>query len=153
MPIVAAFVLFGSVTATAQTNVPPRTIEGVWIVTSTPRDCTTGAVLGQPVRALLTFHLGGTVTESVALLLAAPGQRSIGHGVWTHGGELTFRERIATMVLFDSGPFQAGWTVATQTNTLTDANNFTTSGGVAFYDINRQFLRMICSSRAGERFR
>jgi hypothetical protein len=127
-------------------------IEGVWAVTATPRDCTTGAVLGAPVRALMTFHQGGTVTESVALLLAQPGQRSIGHGVWTQNGA-AFTERIATMILFDSAIFQAGWSVSTQTNTMTNANNFTSLGDVVLYDINRQFLRRLCSTRVGERFR
>jgi hypothetical protein len=127
-------------------------IEGVWAVTATPRDCTTGAVLGPPVRALMTFHQGGTVTETVALLLAQPGQRSIGHGVWTQSGA-AFIERIATIIQFDSAIFQAGWSVSTQTNTMTDANNFTSLGDVQFYNINREFVRRLCSTRVGERFR
>ena len=127
-------------------------IEGVWATTATPRDCTTGAVLGAPVRALNTYHQGGTVTQSVAELLAQPGQRSIGHGVWTQSGA-TFIERIATMTLFDSAIFQAGWTVSTQTNTMTDANNFNSLGEVVVYNLNRQPVRRLCLTRVGERFR
>lgn len=148
--VITAVVIFGLATpplAHAQAS-----IEGVWAVTSTPRDCTTGAVLGAPVRALVTFHQGGTVTNSVALLLAQPGQRSSGHGVWTKVGS-TIIERNATMIIFDSAIFQAGWTVDTQTNTMTDANNFTSFGDVQFYNINREFVRRICSTRVGERFR
>ena len=148
--VATAVVLFGlGITPLAEAQAP---IEGVWAITATPRDCTTGAVLGPPIRALLTFHQGGTMTASVALLLAQPGQRSIGHGVWTRTGAATFVERIATMTLFDSAIFQAGWTVETQTNTLTDANNFTSVGDLALYNLNREFVRRLCSTRIGERF-
>jgi hypothetical protein len=147
----SAVVLSGLIAApVAQAQAP---IEGVWAITGTPRDCATGAVLGAPVRALLTFHQGGTASESVALLLAQPGQRSSGHGVWTQTGGATFVGRVATMIQFDSPVFQAGWTVETQTITMTNANNFNSVGDVLLYDINRQFLRRICSSRVGERFR
>ena len=148
--VVAAATLFGfSTTAFAQ----DRALEGVWAVTSTPRDCTTGATLGPPIRALMTFHEGGTITESAALLLFAPGQRSLGHGVWTPAGGSTFRERTLTLILFDAGPFQAGWTLTTHNIILSDANNFTSTGTTGFYDTNRQFLREVCASRAGQRFR
>ena len=148
--VMAAVVIFGLTTPpVAHAQI---TIEGVWATTATPRDCTTGAVLGPPVRALVTFHQGGTVTQSVAELLAQPGQRSIGHGVWTQSGA-AFIERIATMTLFDSAIFQAGWTLSTQTSTMTDANNFSSLGDVVVYNLNRQPVRRLCLTRVGERFR
>jgi hypothetical protein len=137
----------------ATTSFAQSEVEGLWAVLTTPRDCTTGAALGPPVRALMTFHQGGTTTETEALLLFAPGQRSIGHGVWSHTGGLTFRQRTVTMILFDGGPFQAGWTLTTQNVVLSDPNNFTSTGSTGVYDTNRQFLRTICASRTGERFR
>lgn len=148
--VIAAVVIFGL--ATPPVAHAQASIEGVWAVTATPRDCTTGAVLGPPVRALATFHQGGTVTNSVALLLAQPGQRSSGHGVWTRVGS-TVIERSATIIIFDSAIFQAGWAVDTQTNTMTDANNFTSFGDVLLYNINREFVRRLCATRVGERFR
>lgn len=149
--VIAAVVTFGL--AAPPVAHAQASIEGVWAITATPRDCTTGAVLGPPVRALATFHRGGTVTNSVALLLAQPGQRSIGHGVWTQTGGATFVERSATIIIFDSAIFQAGWAVDTQTNTMTDANNFSSQGDVQFYNLNREFVRRLCSTRVGERFR
>ena len=149
--VITAVVIFGLATppvAHAQAR-----IEGAWVVTATPRDCTTGAVLGTPVRALMTFHQGGTVSESVALLLAQPGQRTAGHGVWTQTGIATFVERVASIILFDSAIFTAGWSVSTQTNTMTDANNFSSLGDVLSYNLNREFVRRLCSTRVGERFR
>jgi len=148
-PVAGIAILFGSAT----TSFAQSELEGVWAVTSTPRDCTTGAVLGPPIRALMTFHQGGTLTESAALLLFAPGQRSTSHGVWTHITGLTFRERTLTLIVFDAGPFQAGWTLTTHNIVLSDPNNFSSTGSTSFYDTNRQFLRMVCASRTGERFR
>ena len=150
--IVAVAVLLGFPTPSIA-QPAPQMLEGVWAVASTPRDCTTGSVLGPPIRALMTFHQGGTLTESAALLLFAPGQRSSSHGVWTHTTGLTFRERTVTMILFDGGPFQAGWTLTTHDIVVSDANNFSSTGTTGFYDLNRQFLRAVCASRTGERFR
>ena len=150
--IVAVAVLLGFPTPSIA-QPAPQILEGVWAITSIPRDCTTGAVLGPPVRALLTFHQGGTMTESNALLLFTPGQRSIDHGAWTHTTGMTFRQRTVAIILFDGGPFQAGWTLTTHDIVLSDANNFSSTGTTGFYDLNRQFLRMVCASRTGERFR
>src|SRR5262245_5279930 len=93
--IAGVALLLGSPT----TSFAQSELEGLWAVASTPRDCTTGAVLGPPIRSLMTFHQGGTISESAALLLFAPGQRSIGHGVWSHTGGLTFRERSLALIL------------------------------------------------------
>ena len=93
------------------------------------------------------------MTESNALLLFTPGQRSIDHGTWTHTTGMTFRQRTVAIILFDGGPFQAGWTLTTHDIVLSDANNFSSTGTTGFYDLNRQFLRMVCASRTGERFR
>jgi hypothetical protein len=134
-----------------------RTPEGVWAVTATPRDCASGASLGPPVRSLITYHQGGTVSESAALALLAPGQRTLGHGTWAPGSGSTWVERLASIVVFDSATnppgLKAGWVVSAQTITLTDADNFTSTGGVTFFDLNRQPYRQGCATRVGERFR
>lgn len=151
LAVIAAIVISGwAAPPIAYAQAP---IEGVWATTATPRDCTSGAVLGPPVRALTTFHQGGTVSQSVAELLAQPGQRSSGHGVWSQTGTATFVERIATMTIFESAIFPAGWSVSTQTSTMTNANNFNSIGDVVLYDLNRQFVRRLCLTRIGERFR
>ena len=138
------------------------TLVGVWAVTSTPRSCATTAPLGPPSRSLVTYHQDGTVVESIGLVLFAPDQRTIGHGVWTHAGGSTYSERTATMIVFDTPPntppgspgFPAGWVVAGITNTLTDADHFTSTSTVNFYDINRQPNRPpTCATRVGERFK
>lgn len=130
-----------------------QTLTGVWAQTITPRDCATNEPLPvPPFRALLTFHRDGAVTESVASLSFAAGQRSIGHGGWVHAGGLTFHERTAAMILFDGGIYQAGWQVTTRTITMSDAHHYTSSGAAQFYDVNRQLYRTACATSVGERF-
>jgi hypothetical protein len=135
-----------------------RALEGVWAMSLTLRDCATTAPLGPPFRSLLTFHMGGTVSESPAGQFA-PGQRSSGHGVWSHSGGATFSARIVAMVLFDTPPappapgFQAGWQVIASTFTLTDADRLTLSATTQFFDINRQVYRSACPTGTAERFK
>ena len=128
------------------------TLEGVWSQIITPRDCSTNEPLPvPPFRALFTFHRDGTVTESVGTLSFAPGQRSIGHGEWTHAGGLRFGERTTAMILFTGGLYQAGWQVTTRTLTMTDANHYAGSGASRFYDLNGQLYRTGCATSVGER--
>jgi hypothetical protein len=137
-----------------------RTIVGVWAIQVTPRDCTTMAPVAPPSLALFTFHEGGTLSESTASPGFAPGQRSLGHGVWTSAGPSTHTSRIVAAVVFDtpatpptSPEFLTGWQVGSQTATLIDADRITTTGQVQFYDVNRQLYRTACASGIGERFK
>ena len=68
----------------------------------TLRDCATNAALGAPFNSLVSFHDGGTLSESVASLAFAAGQRSPGHGSWTREGRHTFLQRMIALIVFDS---------------------------------------------------
>ncbi len=135
-------------------------LEGVWGVTIQRRDCATGAALGPPVRALTTFEQGGTLTESNGATAFAPGQRSIGHGVWTQSGA-TYTDKTATLLLFDTPPntppgspgFLAGWELTSHTYTLSNADTFAATGTATFYDVNRAVYRTACTTRTGDRLR
>ena len=129
-----------------------QTLTGVWATTITPRNCATNEPLPAfAFRALHTFHRDGTVTESVGTLAFAPGQRSIGHGNWVHGGARTFDERTVAMILFAGGMYQAGWQLTTRTVTLTDANHYTGSGSSQFFDLNGQLYFTGCATSVGVR--
>lgn len=137
-----------------------RSIEGVWGLNITIRDCATMAPIGAPFRSILTFHQGGTISESPANPGFAPGQRSPGHGIWTQTGPATYSSKFLALILFDtpanpplSPGFLAGWQVGTQTAVLSDADTLTTTGQVQFYDLNRQQYRAICAGATGERFK
>lgn len=65
-------------TISAQEEPPVRGLEGVWEVTTTPRDCTTGEPI--PTAAfvgLYTFHGDGTMISWYS-----SGTPSTGHGLW-----------------------------------------------------------------------
>ena len=142
--------LLGSASGVAAQAV---TLEGVWGVTITPRNCTTNEPLPLPPhRTILTFHRDGTTTESVGVLTFAPGQRAIGHGIWAHAGGQIFNERTVAMILFDAGIYRAGWQVISRTITMTDANNYTGFGPSQFFDANRQMYLAGCASSVGVRF-
>src|SRR4029453_2251127 len=94
-----------------------KTIEGVWIVQVTQRDCATQAARGT-FSSLVTFVHGGTMYESPGGVAFAPGQRSAGHGTWTRLGDSTFHQRVVAQILFTTPPnlplspgFEAGWQV------------------------------------------
>ena len=138
-----------------------RTLEGVWGIVTQDRNCTTNAPQGPPTRAVITYEAGGTLSESTYIPVFAIGQRSQGHGTWSHDGGLTYAARTLTMILFDTPPgtapglpfFQAGWQVATNTITLSGPDNFTAVGSSQFFNLNREVYRVGCASRVGERFK
>jgi hypothetical protein len=70
--------------ATAQSEDSSSGLAGTWMIQVTLRNCDTGAALAAPVHSLVTFHRGGTLSESVGPTSFAAGQRSPGHGVWNH---------------------------------------------------------------------
>jgi hypothetical protein len=146
-----------------------RSIVGVWRVQVTLRNCDTGAPLGPPFSALVTFHQGGTVSEVAGGVAFAPGQRSPGTGTWTREPERLYGQSMVALILFDSPAnlpgtpgfdptkpvspgFFAGWQTVTHAVTPTDADHITSVGVNAFYKSNGELYRSGCSTATGERF-
>jgi hypothetical protein len=154
----AAIMVFG---LASPALVQAQPLEGVWGVVTQPVDCTTNAPFGPPERGLVTYHQGGTFTESSGGLAFAPGQRSPGHGTWASTGGPTYSGRLVAMILFDTAPntppgspgFQAGWLVATHRVTLSGPDNFTATSTVQFVNLSRSGYRSVCATRVGERFK
>jgi hypothetical protein len=143
-------------------------LAGAWTIQVTLRNCSTNAPMGT-VSSLVTFHRGGTISESVGSLTFAPGQRSPGHGTWTHLRGRQYLQRMVAMVLFDSPAnlpgtpgfdptkpvspgFQAGWQTVTHTIRMIDADNIESSGTNEFFDSLAQTYRTGCSTAVGRRF-
>ena len=134
-----------------------RTVQGVWYVQVTVRDCTTGAPLAPPVNSLVTFAAGGTVHESVSGGGFAPGQRSNGHGTWTHKGGPTYDQRFVSLINFTTAPgpgpgFETGWMKIHHTVQMIDADHVESSGTNSFYRLNGEVYRTGCSTVSGTRF-
>jgi hypothetical protein len=73
---------------------------GTWTVEVTLRDCATDAPIGS-FKSLVTFHQGGTISESAASRSFAPGQRGAAHGRWARKGE-AYRQRMIALIVFDT---------------------------------------------------
>jgi hypothetical protein len=172
--VVAALGLAGALLTTsggvllAQPNAQAG-LGGAWAVQVTLRDCTTNAPLGPPFRSLVSFHRGGTLSESAGSLAFAPGQRSPGHGAWTRQGRHTFGQQMIALMLFDTQPnlpgtpgfnpglpvspgFFAGWATITHTVTLTDADTYTSAGTNEFFKSDGTSYRTGCSTATARRF-
>jgi len=136
----------------------PAVVEGVWAMSLTLRDCATGAPLGPPFRSLLTFHAGGTLSESAGTTQFAAGQRSPGHGVWSYEGGRTFTARFIAMILFDTPPappapgFQTGWLIVGSKFTLLDNTRLSISASAQFFDTNSNLYRSACPTGSAEKF-
>jgi hypothetical protein len=142
-------------------------LAGVWAVQVTLRDCTTQAPQGS-FNSLVTFHRGGTISETAASLAFAPGQRSPGHGTWDSKGRHRYRQHMTALVLFNTAAnlpgtpgfdptkpvtpgFQAGWLTVTHTVTLEDADSLSSAGTNAFYKSDGTVYRTGCSTAIGVR--
>jgi hypothetical protein len=143
---------------------------GVWSIQVTLRNCATGAPLGAPINSLVSFHQGGTMTETPGGQAFAPGQRSDGHGLWSKKDGHTYRQTFIALLNFDTPPnlpgtptfdpsrpvspgFFAGWQTVTHTLQLDDADHVSSEGTNAFYRTDGTVYRTGCSTAVGERFK
>ncbi len=153
-----ALVLSAASAASAQQSAAQaRTVQGVWYVQVTIRDCATGVALAPPVNSLVTFAAGGTLHESVGGGGFAPGQRSDGHGTWTHKGGQTYDQRFVSMINFATAPgpgpgFEAGWMKVHHTVEVIDADHIESAGTNSFYRLSGEVYRTGCSTATGTRF-
>lgn len=158
LSMAGALVLSAAGAASAQQSAAEgRTVQGVWYVQVTIRDCATGVALAPPVNSLVTFAAGGTLQESVSGGGFAPGQRSNGHGTWTHTGGQTYDQRFVSMINFATGPgpgpgFEAGWMKVRHTVEVIDADRIESAGSNTFYRLNGEVYRTGCSTAVGRRF-
>ena len=155
--------------AAAQSNgsASKKGLGGVWAVQVTLRDCTTQAPQGS-FNSLVTFHRGGTISESAGSLAFAPGQRTPGHGTWNHKGKDSYRQQMIALVLFNTAAnlpgtpgfdpakpvspgFQAGWVTVSHMVELVDADSLTSAGTNAFYKSDGSVYRTGCSTAIGVR--
>lgn len=153
----AALMLGAATPAFAQA----MTLQGAWLVRTQNRNCTTNAPIGTPHQAIVSYHAGGTLSDSSNVPVFAVGQRSEGHGIWRHAGGHTYTADWVAMMQFETAPgtppgspgFLAGWQVAANTITLTGPDSFTSVGVSNFVNLSGEVYRVGCASRTAERFK
>jgi len=169
--LAGALLMTSGRTGSAQSNnsASKNGLEGSWFVQVTLRDCATNAQIGLSFNSLVTFHRGGTISESTSSQAFAIGQRSDGHGNWASEGHHTFSQRMINLINFTTAQnlpgtpgfnptlavtpgFFAGWVTVAHTLELDDADHGTSYGTNAFYKADGTLYRTGCSTAVAVRF-
>ena len=152
---------------TAQSEGGKRSLEGVWLVTIIPRNCTTGdPIPGAAGEALYTFHRDGTMLVSFrnnSLVL----ERTAAHGLWRRfvrermlhsdaddrgGSDYFFKfvhlRRTLTTGLF-AGKQEGGGTLVLSES----GDEFTTDGYSIVYSVDGIPGTPGCANSVGTRFK
>ncbi len=94
-------------TSSDSLNARERTIEGVWRTQITPINCQTGVpLLPFTIPGLLTYHQGGTMSETTAVP-SGPSSRSPGQGVWNRINGYSFNGSFIFLLFNPNGTFNA----------------------------------------------
>ena len=124
-------------------------LDGTWDVVLTPYNCSTG-VQSAPVRELATFNVGGTVIASTSGLAQAT--KTPGHGVWSHHWGSTYAYTFK-FFRFDASGAPNGWAVVHQEAVLDPSGDqYTSQGGIDFYNASGGYLFSGCSTTTATRF-
>ena len=159
--------LGGTALAQSSDAMSKHSLAGTWFVRVTLRDCTTRAPFGA-FNSLVTFHRGGTLSESMSSP-GAVGQRGPGSGNWALEEDHTFSQRLVALMNFDtpanlpgtpgfdptlpvSPAFFAGWSTVSQTVTLTNADGARSSGTNTFFKADGTPYASGCSTALLTRF-
>jgi hypothetical protein len=134
--------------AVAQSASDADVIEGVWDATVTNKDCTSGAVLGQPFKALIVFRRAGTVDVDTA-----PGRTLRGniYGTWKHGADTAYTANVVHQRFNADGTY-AGMNKIQRALTLSaDTNAFTGTLAVQVLDTTGTVVGQACPTETAVR--
>jgi hypothetical protein len=153
--LVAMLAMSQGTVAAQSARAPERTLEGVWRVTVTPRNCVTGVPI--PIaafEALYTFHKDGTLSawfQNATITTT----RSPNHGLWKRDQGWSaysfkfvhLRYNLATGVFIGrqegAGTLELG----------ESGDDFTTDGSTALFDATGNPTGASCSNSVGTRFK
>jgi hypothetical protein len=161
-------VLASGYTGLAHESGRKQRLEGAWLIQVTLRNCATNASMGS-FNSLVSFHAGGTISETAGSPAFAIGQRSPGHGDWRFEGHRTYSQRVINLINFETAAnlpgtptfnpslpvspgFFAGWQIVAHTVELTDADHATSFGTNEFYKADGTQYRAGCSTAVATRF-
>jgi len=153
--LLGAIALGTAVTAAAQSEQSPNGLEGTWRVQVVQYNCANPSVTFPPFHSLLSFHRGGTETETTSNPALLPGQRTSGHGFWKLVGDPQYLMAVEAFILFDSPTTPPGLKTGTQkivqAVVLTDETHFASDGTVNFFATDGTNYRSGCAKSYGTR--
>jgi len=141
--------------AAQDADAPERSIEGVWRVTVTPRNCATGVPIPTAAfEALFTFHSGGTMSawlENSTITTT----RSPNHGLWKRdeGWSAYSIKFVHLRYNLSTGMFIGRQEGAGTLVLAESGDEFTTDGLTALFDANGNPSGASCSNSVGTRFK
>jgi len=153
--VTVVILMISVVPVTAQDKAPERSLEGVWLVKITPRNCTTGDPIPTAAfESLFTFHRDGTMLVSFrnnTFVL----ERTAAHGLWRRDlgwSDYSFKfvhlRRNLTTGLF-AGKQEGGGTLVLSES----GDEFTTDGNSIVYSVDGIPGTPGCSNSVGTRFK
>lgn len=134
---ICAMVAIGLVGSMQALQAQQNTLEGVWRVSVTVTDCTTGALI-RTVDSLQSFHHDGTETET-----ANTASRGISEGVWRPDGAQMYAATYWFYRYTSTGTFASIATV-TDSIKLGSDGHFTSTGIVVDHDANGNLISTGC---------
>lgn len=128
-------------------------VEGVWTVTTTPRNCTTGSPIpGAEFEGLFTFHRGGTMSAWLQNAFITV-TRSPSQGLWQRDrGRGKYSFGFIHLRYDISGFFIGKQTAAGNLELNESGDQFTTESSTALFDASGLPLGGGCASSVGTRF-
>ena len=150
----ATMSVFPQAQGNAQSDEPvERSIEGVWLVRTTPRDCITGVPFPQAAfEGLFTFHKDGTMSvwvQNASITVT----RSPSQGLWQRESGWSGYSLGFVHLRYDASGFYTGSQIATGTLVLGESGDeFTTDSSIRVLDANGNPVGGGCAGAVGTRF-
>jgi len=132
-----------------------KDIRGLWNVSVTPVDCSSGDPLAPAFSSLLSFNEGGTETEDTNNPALQPGQRSTAFGVWKQKSENKYEMNTYALIVFGTDgppPIEAGSQQIHQDIVL-NRKSWTGNATVQFFDTSGNLYRSGCAKAAAIRLK
>jgi len=130
-------------------------IRGLWNVSVTPVDCSSGDPLAPAFNSLLSFNEGGTESEDTNNPALQPGQRSTAFGVWKQKSEDKYEMNTYALIVFGTDgppPIEAGSQHIHQDIVL-NRRSWTGNATVQFFDATGNLYRSGCAKAAAIRLK
>lgn len=130
-----------------------RSVEGVWMVKTTPRNCTTHVpVPAAAFEGLFTFHKDGTMSAWVQNAVVAV-TRSPSQGLWQ--GDFGWRKYVFKFIhlRYDASGLYSGIQESGGTLVLAKSGNeFTKDSATTVFNVDGSVLAAGCATAVGTRF-
>ncbi len=138
--------------SSSSSNARERTLEGVWQTQITPRDCQTGVpLLPFTVPGLITYHKGGTISETAASP-GGPASRTPGHGIWNRRNRRHYDGSFVFQLFNPDGTFAGTQKVTQNLRLNASGNRWNDNATFQILDANDNVIVCGCATAVGTRF-